>query len=235
MTKEQAPQIWTTAPHKLTLSHHEVHVWQTILPIQPEILTDFENNLSSEELQRLHKLHLQADKTRFIVGRGGLKQILARYLHLDATKICLSYTPYGKPYLEGAALHFNFSHSGNYILYAISNAPVGIDVEYCDQTLDFLMLAKEFCSDLEWYTLSTLATKQHSTMLFYHYWTQKEAFVKAIGKGLGFPLKKVNKDFALELGWIIKDIMLHKEYAASIALPIGTKHMTYWQSYFETI
>lgn len=224
--------IWAKGPTKLTLRNHEVHLWCSLLPISKEVIAILENNLSIDELQRLSKLHLPADKMRFIVGRGGLKQLLARYLNVDPTKMCFNYTSCDKPYLKGTPLHFNLSHSGNYILYAIANSAIGIDIEYCDSTLDFLTLAKEFCSELEWHTLSMLAPAERSTT-FYRYWTQKEAFVKAIGTGLNFPLKQVNKASALLQGWRMKNIMLHKEYAASVALPVGTKQVAYWQCCFE--
>jgi len=144
---------------------------------------------------RLKKYHFEIDRERFIVSRGGLRIILARYLNIQPQTIVFNYNKFGKPYLRHAKLRFNVSHSGNYILYAIAEAAnVGIDVEECKRTIGFLSTAKHFLSENEYHKFLTVAPSER-WLAFYRCWTRKEAILKALGKGLFFPLHQLEVSF----------------------------------------
>lgn len=40
-----------------------------------------------------------------------------------------AYGPKGKPYIRQVPWHYNLSHSGDYAALAVSDAPVGIDIQ----------------------------------------------------------------------------------------------------------
>ena len=42
-------------------------------------------------------------------------------------------TDKGKPYFEGDPMYFSLSHSGSFALCAVSDRPVGADLEYADE------------------------------------------------------------------------------------------------------
>lgn len=89
----------------------------------------------------------------------------------------------GKPRLPGSPLHFSLSHSGAFAACAISNAPVGVDIE---QMADAdLALANRFFHQEE--TARILACDD-SVDCFYQYWTLKESYLKCLGTGLSAPL-----------------------------------------------
>lgn len=128
---------------------------------------------------------------------------------MPAKEIQFDYSKYGKPYLlhlkkplnmlndplANQTFFFNLSHSHNYILIAISkNKRLGIDIEYCKSDIDFLNIAKEFCSANEYHQLLKLSLNQR-LIRFYQYWTHKEALAKALGWGLSFPLKQIEINF----------------------------------------
>lgn len=93
----------------------------------------------------------------------------------------------GKPYLESGELFFNISHSGEYVLCAVSKTPTGCDVE--KEGGVNLNLAKRFFDEEEYNTLISAEGKEQEE-LFYRFWTLKESFIKAVGLGMKLPLNK---------------------------------------------
>ncbi len=175
--------IWNNAPMHPIFKSKELHVWRATLPIEAVIKESFKKVLSSDECMRLKKYHFEIDRERFIVSRGGLRIILARYLNIQPQTIVFNYNKFGKPYLRHAKLRFNVSHSGNYILYEIAEAAnVGIDVEECKRTIDFLSTAKNFLSENEYHKFLTVAPSERR-LTFYRFWTRKEAILKHLARG----------------------------------------------------
>ena len=104
----------------------------------------------------------------------------------------------GKPYLEGKTLHFNVSHSGEYLAIVISKYRVGIDIQepkfIKDGMFRKVVQPEEDCLIGE--------DRQKD---FLRLWTLKESFVKAEGKGLRIALKdyyfeKENDEYLVNYG-----------------------------------
>ena len=87
----------------------------------------------------------------------------------------------GKPWLESGEWHFNLSHSGDWALLGVAREELGIDVEDSGRRVEHHPLAQRFFSRYE-------ADRAHSKETFFQIWTLKEAYVKAVGKGLRLPL-----------------------------------------------
>ena len=88
----------------------------------------------------------------------------------------------GKPYFEGYPLHFNVSHSGEYLAIAISKNPVGIDIQGEKNIKDGM-----FKKVVQQEEISLIGENRQKDFL--KLWTLKESFVKAEGKGLRIALK----------------------------------------------
>ncbi len=88
----------------------------------------------------------------------------------------------GKPYLEGNPLHFNVSHSEEYLAIAVSEEPVGVDIQEPKNIKDG-MYRKVVQSE------ETELIGENRQQDFLRLWTLKESFVKAEGKGLRISLK----------------------------------------------
>jgi 4'-phosphopantetheinyl transferase len=106
---------------------------------------------------------------------------------------------FGKPELaprpEQPPISFNMAHSGNVILYALADGSrVGVDVEAIRTDLDVMELAQAQFSPQEVDHLRAISPSEVAEA-FYHCWTRKEAYVKARGEGLGFPLKQFSVSF----------------------------------------
>ncbi|MCH5303462.1 MAG: 4'-phosphopantetheinyl transferase superfamily protein [Ruminococcus sp.] len=94
---------------------------------------------------------------------------------------------YGKPYCEGGRC-FNLSHSGDYVILAVSDCEVGCDIE-CVRFLDYERLGKKVFHENEREKLGNLSDKQDC---FFEIWTRKEAFVKFLGEGFHFKMTSLD-------------------------------------------
>ena len=167
-------------------------VWFDFAHLQPHINT-FQAFLCEEEIKRCEKFYNQRLKNNYSIARGLLRLLISEIVDIDPGVIVFSYNDYGKPFLkiEDASLHFNVSHSFQKVAYAFScDRLVGVDIEYQNPLKDIINLAKVICTDEEYIFLKNLplAEKEH---FFYKIWTGKEAFIKALGTGLSYPVTEV--------------------------------------------
>lgn len=91
------------------------------------------------------------------------------------------YGEHGKPFIAGHPdIHFNLSHCREAVACAVSDRPIGIDVESIREYSD--SLARYTMNDQE---LATINTAASPAIAFIRLWTQKEALLKMSGEGIG--------------------------------------------------
>lgn len=189
---------WLTPPEPLCLEEGAIHVWRGIVDIPSSRLQVFWDTLSKDEQQRAQRLRLPQHQTRFVAARGMLRSLLGRYLDLSPLEIEFDTGPHGKPFVRNAVtpkLHFNISHSQKIALLAFSQeSEIGIDVEGPRTHLDHEAIAKRILNDQEQEWFQSLPSSKRPSA-FLSCWTRKEAFIKAHGAGLTFPLKDVTVTF----------------------------------------
>ena len=101
--------------------------------------------------------------------------------------LAISIAEGGKPYLVNEpGVHFSLSHSANWAVCAISDHPVGVDIERCEPGRRDI--ASRFFHKEEVRYLNTLLPSARDDA-FYKLWTLKESFVKSTGRGLDLPLR----------------------------------------------
>lgn len=135
---------------------------------------------------RLERLHRDEDFQRGVVGGVLVSHLVRRAAHGVQEILQFGTGEFGKPYLLGhPGLHFNLSHSGGWVVCAVSSSPVGIDVEEI-RPVDF-DIARRFFSRSEY---DDLMQREPADRLdrFYNLWTVKESYVKMNGHGLSQPL-----------------------------------------------
>ena len=86
-----------------------------------------------------------------------------------------------KPYFGSHPLHFSLSHIDGISVCAISDTPVGIDIEWLDRERNFLDVSRRFFSLDEQKLIEESLTPSFD---FYSLWTKKEALAKLTGEGL---------------------------------------------------
>jgi 4'-phosphopantetheinyl transferase len=244
----QEPDEWLTARDDLPLAPGEVHVWRAALNLPTEQVGALWPLLSSDERERASRFRFQRHRDEFVVARGLLRTILARYLRTEAGQLHFTYGPQGKPALTpdtgGANLRFNLSHSHELALYALTvGREVGVDLEYMRADFASLDTAARFFSPREVAQLIALPAGQQ-TAAFFNCWTRKEAYIKARGEGLSLPLDQFDVSLAPGeparlLGvlndereaarWTIGELRPGPGYAAALAVEGPCARLRLWQ------
>jgi 4'-phosphopantetheinyl transferase len=192
------PPVLTWPVETITQSLHEedVLIWAAPLLQPAAIVSRLTGLLSAAEQARATRFKVEAAYRQFSIGRGLLRLVLGQYLATDPARLEFEYGPRQKPALAGAPLQFNLAHSGEVALIAVTpRQPVGIDVEAVRPMKDMLSIAKRFFAPAEYRTLRQLPPAMQ-TAAFYHGWTRKEAYLKALGDGLARPLDQFEVSLA---------------------------------------
>jgi 4'-phosphopantetheinyl transferase len=177
-----------------SLKASDVHIWHASLEQPGETVQAWRAILSEDELKRAERYHFDLHRGHFIAGRGILRHLLSLYTGIEPGQLQPEYTRNGKPFLPGmedeAGIRFNLSHSGGIAVYAFTRGrEVGIDIEHQRPIDDIDRIAERNFSTKEYTTLGTLPEGERLEA-FYLCWTRKEAFIKAIGEGISFPLQQ---------------------------------------------
>lgn len=227
---------WNTQPTPARLGGQEIHVWRSFLDQHSEQTRSLAQTLSFDERERARRFRFHTHRRRFIAGRGFLRAILAYYLNREPGDIRFSYGVNGKPELCKKfcqkPFRFNLSHSNGLALYAITcEAEIGVDVEFIQPLSSVEEIAKRFFSPNEVAVFLAIPASQ-KLKAFYNCWTRKEAFIKAKGAGLAYPLHQfdvslipeepatflsISGDVSRAAGWSLVELAPAPDYAAAIA------------------
>lgn len=184
---------WGGPPASPALGADELHVWRVDVDGFGGDLERLEATLAEDERARARRFRFETDRRRFLSRRGVLREVLARYLGLPAAALEYRLAPHGKPRLAGALpidLRFNLSHSSGVALIAVAQArEVGVDVERVAPQRADAGVARRFFAPGEISELNRFEG-QDWIEAFFRCWTRKEAFIKARGEGLSFPLDR---------------------------------------------
>ena len=179
---------WLPGPEQPLLRREHVHVWLGELEVGAERLASYRSLLSGDESDRAACFRFDRHRNKYIAGRGMLRLLLGRYLQVDPTGIKFSYSDYGKPFIPNSELQFNLAHSADLALVAFTlERDIGVDLELERELSDALAIGDRFFAPGEREVLRSLA-EQEQLPAFFRCWSRKEAFIKAVGEGLSYPL-----------------------------------------------
>ena len=174
-------------PRHVDLAADHLDLWFASLAPPPAQVDAFRALLSPDEVARADRFRFPEHRRRHVVAHGILRTLLAAYLGLPADAVTFTTGPHGKPSVPGVDLHFNLAHTGDYALYGFSRSELGVDIEEARPGRDLLQLAMRFFAPLERETLQALPEEDRRGA-FYRGWTRKEAYIKALGRGVSEPL-----------------------------------------------
>lgn len=236
--------FWPLSPQEISLSKNCVHVWSIPLDQASETITGLRQVLSLEEQSKADKFYFEPDRNRFTVARAILRTLLGNYLEHNPSEIKFSYAKNGKPFLENTSLQFNLSHSQDLALCAFTyQRELGIDVEYLRLMNDAEQIAKRFFSPSESSLFCSLSPEEQQ-LAFFRCWTRKEAYIKAIGDGLSYPLDKFDVTFTsdqpVELlrvlsspkeakRWSLKELVPRKNFIGALIVEGNDWELSCWQ------
>ncbi len=187
---------WNPPPAPCVLAAEEVHVWRAALDLPAARIAELARILSADESSRAQRFYFERDRRHFTAAHGLLRAILSRYLNAAPQQLSFSYNAYGKPSLRENEIHFNMSHSGEIALYAFARRrKLGVDVEQVRTDFEYDEVAQNFFATREQEVLHALPP-EFKPAAFFNCWTRKEAFIKAIGQGISFPLDQFEVSLA---------------------------------------
>jgi len=170
----------------MPLNPSVVDVWAFDLLAPDERVEYAYELLSEDERRRAERFHFPADRRRFVVARASLRQVLGDYLEVAPKRLAFEYSEYGKPKLSSpnTNLRFNASHSRERALIACTRGrEIGVDIERIRLDLEVDDLAQRFFSVAENERLRAVPPDLRH-LAFLRCCTCKEAYAKALGKGL---------------------------------------------------
>jgi len=137
---------------------------------------------------------------------------------------------------------FNISHSGDIVLLALGRQMhLGVDVEQLRDMKRRDQIARGILSESELGDYLALPESRRQSA-FFRIWTRKEAIVKAVGRGLSFPLTQV--EVSAEQGdvrlrrfgewfadhsdapqppWYLRNLSIGRDYAGALATNVVPK------------
>jgi len=149
--------------------------------------------LPAERQERIDKLKREEMKEKRVLAGVFMQYGLSRVANVPIGNICYSYGEQGKPELDWKNIStrerlpfFSLSHSGKYAVLAVSDKPVGADVERLRNNREHV--AKRCFHKREYEDIVALQDEEERGRRFLEYWTMKEAYVKWTGEGLQIPL-----------------------------------------------
>jgi 4'-phosphopantetheinyl transferase len=174
--------VWQKEVFFSAIAGH-AHVWRLHLPDHAAQVSMMQAWLSEDEQDRAKTYFQEQDQQRFILSRGYLRLLLSKYLDTTPDSIAFAIGEDNKPYIDSndTRLHYNVSHSGEWVMFAISDSAVGMDIEYVNPDFEYAEILPICFSGAE---NDFLQNATDGRVAFYQSWTRKESVVKATGKGI---------------------------------------------------
>jgi 4'-phosphopantetheinyl transferase len=228
--QSQETSTWTEPPPSLSLETGTVDVWRISLVQEDDRLETFRRTLDAGELERAGRFHFEKHRRHFIVARGFLRSVVARYLGSQPETLRFEYGVYGKPALGNEhTLRFNLSHSNEVALLAVTlDAELGVDVEHVRADFASEDIARRYFSRAEVEVFNALP-QEDRVAAFFRCWTRKEAYIKAVGKGFSQALDAFDVTLAPGVQpallraedddasrWLLIDIEVGEGYAGAL-------------------
>lgn len=143
-------------------------------------LEQFEKSEYCQELPKPQKQH--------VAGQYLLRQAVGDEAY---EQVVFAKNEHGKPYIIGHPIHYNISHSGQYVVLVAAETEVGVDVQE-KRAARMESVAKRFFAEEEWQAVSECESEEEKRDLFYRIWCRKEAYGKYLGIGLSNNLLGIN-------------------------------------------
>ena len=159
----------------------------TIDEYTPDDLEAVKNLLSPSRRERIFRLRQERDQIRSLAGECLLRQLLNE---LGAENCTIACTELGQPVTD-CGLFVSIAHSGDHIVCAASEKPIGIDIEQL-RPMD-LAITRHVCTGEEnRYVFGRepnpedlkRCEDQQTLIRFFEVWTGKEAYFKQQGTGI---------------------------------------------------
>lgn len=158
----------------------EIYLVKVNSPIDENTFQYLLNFVQTEKQERILKRKIKQNANNMLVGEILAKTVIKMTFGIDVAEQKFAYSEYEKPYLSNYPdVHFNISHSGEYVVCAVSDKPIGVDIQKIGEYNSDV--AKRVCNEKE---LEQIENSSDKASKFTKLWTQKEAVLKMYGIGI---------------------------------------------------
>ncbi len=166
----------------------------TVKPFSDREFFAFAYNFLSKERQKKTDRYLKDNDKYLSAGAELLLKCALKSTGVNVSPFDISEDENGKPFFKDKRIEFNISHSGEFVMCAVSKDKIGCDIEKISDIN--MKVAKKFFAEEEYADIISLDDTVKRNHRFFEYWTLKESYLKATGTGLKTPLDsfKIIKD-----------------------------------------
>ena len=158
---------------------------ETDIELPEETFTYLCGLVSKAKRERVGRFRHRKDAVNTLMGEIITRNMISARAGLSFGEIEIKPDQHGKPLASSVpGVHFNVSHSGNMVVCAVSNHPVGVDVEFIRSAKPGIA-ERFFCEDE---CLHISSSTDSPDAAFFQIWTMKESYIKWNGKGLAASL-----------------------------------------------
>ena len=172
---------------EVTNNRSNMEIWCVSLDVGSSSFERCYSHLTDLETVRAQRFKHEGAKHQFIAAHGVLNSVLQSRLEDNYTRIQRKESAHKKPYIELPSgerpIEFNLSHCSDFVAIALSDQPVGIDIELIRPLGDIDGISEQVFTAAEKASLSSQDSQKDQLSLFYKFWTCKEAVMKANGTG----------------------------------------------------
>ncbi len=170
---------------------NEFHVWFCCPDkiTDKSVLDEYRSILSVEEIAKYKRFHFEKDRHSYLISHALVRKVLSSYCNVKPDKWSFTNNQHGKPdispEIKCPALKFNLSHTDGMSVCVVSlENDCGIDVENIQRKSRTFAVADRMFAPAEVATMRS-SNDGEVQRKFFEFWTLREAYVKAIGTGLG--------------------------------------------------
>lgn len=217
---------WEQANVPPRLNQDEVQVWRIRVTAADTDYEGYRSVLIVAEQDRASRFVHPEDACRYITAHGVLRHLLSAHTGIVKHQLVFTKNEFGKPALvlsdSKAAIHFNLSHSGGFVIIALSKHTVGVDVEYLNPDFNFGTLLPHYFTAEEAKSITNSASPLAA---FFNTWTRKEALGKGLGSGITENMQNLpslngihrSTELIVVNDWNVQTFWVDDEHVASLA------------------
>jgi len=141
--------------------------------------------ISKKNRERCHAFKRRHNALSTLYGELILRHALTQQFAFKNDEIMILKNGSGKPYIKDSTVHYNISHSGDFVVCAFSEQEVGIDIEQVKE-IDLRIARRYFCES----ECNDLFSKDINEQqdYFFTLWALKESYMKWSGLGMSIAL-----------------------------------------------
>lgn len=208
----------TSIKHFPRLEFGALHLWWLPLTLSHEQSQQALTFLSDIQRDKYHRRASPQLQQSYLAGRYYLMTLLGQYTNCNPEAVKLSYSRLNKPYISNneSTLKFNFTDTHFQDQYFglfgfCHELEIGVDIESHHRDIDLRRIVeRRFTTDEQNFVNDNGSINKHRGLSI---WTRKEAYGKAIGKGINFKMNQqnlVSDDYSTDSAFNFKDSQKRK-------------------------